>query len=109
METNFLPEVEEFNPGEHPFGQTYIRQYTGMVIETEPLLRQLLRDFHVAGGKVEVRKFNSVTELLSLREQLIFNATGMGSRMLFGDPSLRPMRAASCAAATAGGELFAVP
>lgn len=89
----FLPEVEELNPGQHPFGETYIRQYTGLVIETAPLLRQLLRDFHTAGGKVVVRKFNSAAELSSLPERLIFNATGLGSRMLFGDTSLRPMRA----------------
>jgi D-amino-acid oxidase len=92
METGFLPEVRELNPGEHPFGETYVRQYTGMVIETERLLRQLLRDFQMAGGKVVVRKFNSATELSSLSEGLIFNATGLGSRMLFGDTSLRPMR-----------------
>ena len=92
METNFLPEVEDLNPGEHPFGETYIRQYTGMVIETEPLLRQLLRDFHTAGGNVVVRQFHSADELSSLPQRLIFNATGLGSRALFGDMSLRPTR-----------------
>ena len=92
METSFLPEVEELDPGEHPFGDTWVRRYTGMVIETERLLRQLLRDFHVAGGKVVIRKFSSVPEISSLPEQLIFNATGLGSRTLFGDTSLRPMR-----------------
>lgn len=92
MESRFLPEVEELNPGQHPFGETYIRKYMGMVIETGQLLRQLLRDFYLAGGKVVVRRFNSAAELSSLPEELIFNATGLGSRSLFGDQSLRPMR-----------------
>ncbi len=92
METRFMPEVEELNPGQHPFGETYIRQYMGMTIETGQLLRQLLRDFYMAGGKVVVRNFNLATELSSLPEKLIFNATGLGSRSLFGDQSLRPMR-----------------
>ncbi len=92
METSFLPEVEQLDPGEHPFGQTYVRQYTGMVIETDRLLRQLLRDFHTAGGTLVVRRFHSAADLRTLPEQLIFNATGLGSRMLFGDSSLRPMR-----------------
>ena len=92
MEGSFLPEVEELVPGEHPFGRTYVRRYTGMVIQTEPLLRQLMRDFLTAGGKVEVRKFDSAAELSTLPQRLIFNATGLGSRALFGDASLRPMR-----------------
>ena len=39
-----------------------------------------------------VRNFNSAAELSGLSEALIFNATGLGSRTLFGDQSLRPMR-----------------
>ena len=92
METGFLPEVRDLNPGEHPFGQTYVREYTGLVIETDQLLQQLLRDVHIAGGNVVVKRFNSAAELSELSEHLIFNATGLGSRALFGDSELRPMR-----------------
>lgn len=92
MESGFLPEVRDLNPGEHPFGQTYIREYTGLVIETDQLLQQLLRDIHIAGGKVVVKSFNSPADLSALSEDLIFNATGLGSRALFEDDELRPMR-----------------
>ena len=92
MESSYLPEVRELNPGHHPFGQTYVREYTGLVIETDQLLQQLLRDFRADGGKVVVRKFASEREVRDLPEQLIFNATGLGSRELFGDNELRPMR-----------------
>lgn len=92
MQSNYLPGVRELTPGQHPFGATYVRQYTGMVIETERLLRQLLRDFQIAGGKLVVRTFNSAAEVASLSERLVFNATGLGSRTLFSDATLRPMR-----------------
>lgn len=107
MENGFLPEVEELDPGRHPLGETYIRQYTGMVIETDQLLQLLLRDVQTAGGKVVVRRFNSAAELESLPKQLVFNATGLGSRTLFDDTSLRPMGATGRAAPPAGGELLA--
>lgn len=87
-----LPEVQELRPGEHPFGANYVRQYTGMVVEPPRLLRQLLRDHYTAGGKVEVRNFKSPAQLTSLNENLIFNCTGLGSRTLFLDQALRPMR-----------------
>lgn len=87
-----LPEVAELQPGEHPFGAFHARRYVGMVIEPPRLLRQLLRDFHLAGGIVEVRRFSSPAEIAALPQLLLFNCTGLGSRDLFGDTELRPMR-----------------
>lgn len=92
MESRFLPEVRELEPGQHPFGRTFVRKYSEMIIETDVLLEKLLRDFYAAGGKVVVRKFDAAAELSALPEGLVFNASGLGSRQLFGDSSLRPMR-----------------
>jgi glycine/D-amino acid oxidase-like deaminating enzyme len=52
----------------------------------------MIRDVQIAGGKFEVRKFASPTEISSLPESLVFNCTGLGSRDLFGDQDLHPAR-----------------
>lgn len=87
-----LPELSLLGPGEHPFGALHVRRYTGMVIEPPRLLRQLLRDFQLAGGTIAVERFSSPAELAALPQSLLFNCTGLGSRDLFGDRELRPMR-----------------
>jgi glycine/D-amino acid oxidase-like deaminating enzyme len=52
----------------------------------------MLRDIQIAGGRIEVRKFAAPAEIGVLRERLVFNCTGLGSRQLFGDTELRPAR-----------------
>jgi glycine/D-amino acid oxidase-like deaminating enzyme len=52
----------------------------------------MLRDFYIAGGKVVVRDFRSREEVARLPEPLVFNCTGLGSRDLFNDEKLMPVR-----------------
>jgi len=63
-----------------------------MYIETGRYLRQMMRDVHIAGGKIAVRKFASPADIAALPEPLVFNCTGLGSRDLFGDHELEPRR-----------------
>jgi hypothetical protein len=63
-----------------------------MYVETGRYLRQMTRDVQVAGGKIEVRKFATPADIASLPESLVFNCTGLGSRDLFGDQLLTPIR-----------------
>ncbi len=74
------------------FGFQYVRQYSTMLIEPSIYLNALLRDFYIAGGRVVVKEFKHREELARLREPLIFNCTGLGSRALFGDNDLTPVR-----------------
>ncbi len=46
----------------------------------------------MAGGRVEVRRFAGRGEMAALPERLLFNCTGLGSRDLFGDEELVPVR-----------------
>jgi len=39
-----------------------------------------------------VRKFATAADIVSLPENLVFNCTGLGSRDLFGDQLLQPIR-----------------
>jgi len=63
-----------------------------MYVETGRYLRQMIRDVQVAGGKIEVRRFATPVEIAALPEGLIFNCTGLGSRDLFSDADLHPVR-----------------
>ena len=55
-------------------------------------LRQLLRDIQTAGGRTQVRRFATPADIAALSENLVFNCTGLGSRQLFGDEELTPIR-----------------
>jgi glycine/D-amino acid oxidase-like deaminating enzyme len=77
---------------EHPFPLDSVRRYDTMYVETGRYLRQMLRDVQIAGGKVEVHRFATPADIAALPEGLVFNCTGLGSRELFGDADLHPVR-----------------
>lgn len=74
------------------FGFPLVRQYSTMLIEPSIYLSALLRDFYIAGGRVVVKEFRSRRELARLPEPVVFNCTGLGSRELFDDEELIPVR-----------------
>ena len=74
------------------FGFPFVRQYSTMLIEPSIYLSALLRDFYIAGGRVVVKEFRNRRELARLPERVVFNCTGLGSRDLFDDPELVPVR-----------------
>jgi D-amino-acid oxidase len=84
--------AEELGRDRHPFNLDHVFRYTTMYVETGRFLRQMLRDVQGAGARIEVRSFGSPAELAALPEKLVFNCTGLGSRALFGDQDLHPMR-----------------
>lgn len=88
----FPPIDRMLRAAEHPFPFESTLRYDTLYVETGRYLRQLLRDFRVAGGKLERRRFGSPAEIAALPERLVFNCTGLGSRELFGDSELRPAR-----------------
>jgi D-amino-acid oxidase len=83
---------ELLDPREHPFDYRYVRRFYSMLIETATFLDALTHDFSVRGGKIIVREFRDARQLTELPERLIVNCTGLGSRDLFGDQELHPLR-----------------
>ena len=63
-----------------------------MLIEPAIYLSQLIRDFQVSGGRIAIREFQAREELMGLRENLLFNCTGLGAGKLFHDEELVPIR-----------------
>lgn len=89
---DLYPQIETHRDPENYFGFPFVRQYSTMLIEPSIYLSKLLRDFYIAGGRVVVKEFKSRAEIARLREPVIFNCTGLGSRALFEDEALTPVR-----------------
>lgn len=79
-------------PGEHPFPTTYAAQTATMRFEPSIYLEALVRDVMDFGGKVVIRKFDTLRDLMSLNESLIVNCTGLGAKALFDDEELVPLK-----------------
>lgn len=86
------PDTHPFEDAKRYFGTSAVRQFSTMLIEPHTYLNALLRDFYLAGGKVVVREFQNREEIAQLPDSLIFNCTGLGTRKLFGDENLTPVR-----------------
>lgn len=89
---DLYPQIETHRDTQDFFGFPYVRQFSTMLIEPSIYLSAVLRDFYNAGGRVVVKEFRSRREIARLREQVVFNCTGLGSRELFDDESLFPVR-----------------
>ena len=88
----YFPGTEWLAPGQHPFPVESIARFDTMYVETGRFLRELTQDIQVAGGTIRVRNFATPQDIASLPESLVFNCTGLGSRELFGDQELHPVR-----------------
>ena len=86
------PEARQLPPAENPFPVAYAWLRYSMLIEPSIYLTALLRDFELAGGRVQIREFSSARELSTLPQSLLFNCTGLGARALFQDEELIPIR-----------------
>ena len=86
------PDRQVHRDPEHYFGFPFVRQYSTMLIEPSIYLSALLRDFYIAGGRVVVKEFRNRREIARLPEPVVFNCTGLGSRELFDDQELEPVR-----------------
>lgn len=79
-------------PGEHPFPTRYAVERTEMRIEPSIYLDALMNDFLLWGGRVVIQKFETPREVAALAENVIVNCTGLGSKALFNDPELMPLK-----------------
>ena len=79
-------------PGEHPFPTRFAIERTEMRIEPSIYLDALMDDVLLWGGKVAIRKFDTPADVAKLSENVIINCTGLGSKALFNDPELMPLK-----------------
>jgi glycine/D-amino acid oxidase-like deaminating enzyme len=88
----YYPATRTLSTEEHPFPLDKVVRFETMYVETGKFLRQTIRDIQIAGGKFDVRSFAAPQDIARLPEKLVFNCTGLGSRDLFGDQELRPLK-----------------
>jgi glycine/D-amino acid oxidase-like deaminating enzyme len=79
-------------PGEHPFPSRFATRTSWLVIEPAIYLKALVRDVLLFGGRIVICQFATSRDLLSLRESLIVNCTGLGAREFFKDDDLIPVK-----------------
>ena len=89
---SLYPESKALAAGEHPFAVPYVQRKHSMLIEPAIYLQAMIADFQLAGGHIVVRDFHAVSEVMALRESLVFNCTGLGARVLFSDTELTPIK-----------------
>lgn len=86
-------DVETIDPASVPFrGFKEIRRFSTMLMEPNTFLPAVERDFLLQGGRIVVRTFHARSQVAALSEPVIFNCTGLGSRALFDDTALEPVR-----------------
>lgn len=88
----YHPGAHLLSAAEHPFPAGPLVRFDTMYAETGRLLRQLMRDVRLAGGRFAIRRFATPADITPLPERLVFNCTGIGARALFGDAEIRPVR-----------------
>ncbi len=79
-------------PGEHPFPTPYATRRSTLRMQPPIYLDAMVRDVHAFGGRIVIRTFDTPADLMSLGEAVIVNCTGLGSRELFGDDELMPIK-----------------
>ena len=89
---DLIPQSEDFEPGSHPLGRRHLQRHTLMMFNISAYARLLMADFVSAGGRIEIAEFHTPADFAKLREKVLINATGFGSRALFGDESIVPVR-----------------
>jgi D-amino-acid oxidase len=86
------PRAVDLAPGTHPFPVRYARRNSSLTFNVAAYSRQLVNDFLVEGGIMHNTEFHKPSELSTLPEKTIVNATGYGARALWKDESIVPVR-----------------
>jgi glycine/D-amino acid oxidase-like deaminating enzyme len=63
-----------------------------MLVEPAVYLPAMLQDYYGAGGNIVIREFMDRGDVLTLDEPVIINCSGLGSRTLFEDAELIPIK-----------------
>jgi glycine/D-amino acid oxidase-like deaminating enzyme len=96
LQRDLLPDLmtvpQQFEPGSHPLGNHYLRRNSLLMFNISDYSRLLMGDFLANGGHLEVEEFHTPADLARLRQKTLVNATGYGSRALFNDQSITPVR-----------------
>ena len=89
---DITPRSEDLAPGANPFPVKNARRMSSLTFNVAGYARQLVNDFLIEGGRIEHVEFHAPSELASISQKVIVNATGYGARALWKDESIVPVR-----------------
>jgi D-amino-acid oxidase len=89
---DLTPRSHELPGGSHPFPTRYATWNTSLMFNIAGYARQLMTDFLIGGGKIEIAEFHTPSDLSRLTQKVVINATGYGARALWSDESIVPVR-----------------
>ncbi|HKB90042.1 MAG TPA: FAD-dependent oxidoreductase [Opitutaceae bacterium] len=85
-------ETVDVPEGSTPFRYKYVQSIYGMRFQVPRYLSAMLDDFQIAGGKLVIREFKRIEDIDALPEKVVVNAMGLGTKALFKDDELMPIR-----------------
>lgn len=89
---DLTPKEQRMPPGSTPFPTQYVERSSSLTFNVAGYSRQLMQEFLQAGGRIETREFHTPADFSALPQQLIVCCTGYGSRALWSDESIVPVR-----------------
>jgi len=96
LERELLADLEpknlSFPPGTHTLGAHRLTRATTLMFNLSAYTRLLMSEYRSAGGRIEVREFNSPADFAGLPQKTLVHATGYGARALLNDESVIPVR-----------------
>jgi D-amino-acid oxidase len=87
-----FPHAATLVRGEHPFPHDEVKRAATLLISPPIFLARLTKDILAAGGQLKEARFAIREDVAALDELIVFNCTGLGSRTLFDDAALSPIR-----------------
>ena len=88
----YYPNARTLRRDEHPFPLDRVIAFDTMYVETPRFMAWLTNELLKGGGIIRMRKFDTLADVATLPERLIFNCTGIGAKALVGDDVLTPVR-----------------
>ncbi|MBC2607191.1 FAD-dependent oxidoreductase [Pelagicoccus albus] len=89
---DLTPQFVELKKSENPFSEPYAKKGSRMIFNISAYHQTLLNEFTSLGGRLYHREFTSPSQFSELPAPVIINATGLGSKTLFNDKQMRPVR-----------------
>lgn len=85
-------DARDLAPNENPFATAHARRFDTLLVDPPVYLAKLLDEVRAAGATLHQRAIGSQAELQALPETVIFNCTGLGSKAIFEDDELEPVK-----------------
>jgi D-amino-acid oxidase len=90
LENNFVPQSQILD--ESPFDAPLVTKGVQLIFNIPSYLKFHMDEFLAFGGKINIRELKSLEAIDALPEKCVVNCTGLGSKALFNDTSLTPIR-----------------